>query len=183
MAPFAGSLTRLAPLAIVCGLTAGCAAVLTGCDEKTSSDVATAKIGGKTFHLEIVADPAKRTLGLGKRTVDLEEDGGMIFVFPAAQPESFVMRDCKFTIDILFLDGTGRILAMHSMPAEAPRSAEEGEDNPAGDAAYNARLTKYPSRYPSQFVVEIKGGKIKELGLKETDKVTADFDGLKKLAR
>ena len=47
MAPFASNLTRFSPIAIVCFAAVGCATVLPGCDEKTSSDIATVKIAGK----------------------------------------------------------------------------------------------------------------------------------------
>lgn len=155
---------------------------LPGCDEKVSSDVATVKVKGKTFHLEIAADDDKRFLGLGKRK-SIDDDGGMVFVFPEAQVRDFVMRDCECDIDIIYLDGAGRILSMHAMKFEDPRGADEQPDKDGFNEKYDARLKKYSSRYPSQIVVELKGGKIKELGLTETDKITLDADGLKKLAR
>ncbi|MGE3107561.1 MAG: DUF192 domain-containing protein [Phycisphaerales bacterium] len=162
---------------------------LVGCDEKTSSDVATVKIKGQTFHLEIAADPDKRYLGLGKRKT-IEDDGGMIFVFPPAdiRVQSFLMRDCETDIDIIYLDGSGRVLSMHHMPKEPPRNTEtEKADDPKMDEAYHARLPKYSSRFPSQIVIELKGGKLEELtskyGLKESDKVDLDVEALKKLAR
>ncbi len=156
---------------------------LPGCDEKASSDVATVTIKGKKFNLEIVADDEKRYLGLGKRT-EIDADGGMIFVFPQPAVQSFVMRDCLVDIDIIYLDGGGRILAMHAMKKEKPRDEQtEKADDPEADKRYNDRLPKYPSRFPSQIVIELKGGMIKELGLTESDKISLDIEGLKKLAR
>lgn len=185
MAPFTSTLTRFSPVAIVCFAALGCATVLPGCDEKTSSDIATVKVGGKTFHLEIVATPEKQFLGLGKRTAPVEDDGGMIFVFPQAEVRNFVMRDCKFPIDILYLDGNGRILTALAMVPEDPRKADGSEDadKDGFNAIYDARLKQYNSRYPSQLVVELQGGMIQKLGIKDNDVVKLDAEGLKKLAR
>src|SRR5688572_16150643 len=100
MAPFPGS-ARVIP-AMVCFVGVGAAALLAGCDEKTDASVAKVELGGKKFLLEIVSDPDKRFLGMGKRE-SVEEDGGMLFVFPSSENgvKSFVMRDCLIDIDII----------------------------------------------------------------------------------
>jgi len=184
MAPLTSNLTRFSPVAVVCFAALGCTTVMPGCDQKASSDIATVKIAGKTFHLEIAAEPEKQFLGLGKRK-SIDEDGGMIFVFREPEVRDFVMRDCSIPIDILYLDGSGRVLKMHAMVPEEPRKADgtEDADKDGFNALYDARLTKYSSRYPSQLVVELKGGKIKEIGVKENDMVKLDAEGLKKLAK
>jgi uncharacterized membrane protein (UPF0127 family) len=155
--------------------------LLRGCDEKTSADVAAVKIAGKPFHLEIAATDAVRFLGLGKRT-HIEDDGGMIFVFTNAEKRDFVMRDCPIPIDILYLDGSGRVLTTYTMTPEAPRGADEAEGTPGGDA-YNAKLKRYPSRFATQLVVELQGGMIPKLGVKEGDLVQLKAEELKKLAK
>lgn len=182
MAPFAGS----ARFVMVMGAAgAGAMALLGGCNEKLDQNVAKVELGGKQFFLEIVADDDKRYLGMGKREADLEEDGGMLFVFPNNQVsvKSFVMRDCKFDLDIIFLDSAGRILAMHNMKAEPPRQADEMPEAPGGDEKYNDRLKKYPSRFATQFVIEIKGGMLQSLNLKEGELVKQNWEELKKMAR
>lgn len=155
--------------------------MLRGCDEKTSANIATVKIAGKPFHLEIAATDDVRFLGMGKRT-HIEDDGGMIFVFTDAQKRDFVMRDCPIPIDILYLDGSGRVLSEYTMTPEAVRGADEAEGTPGGDA-YNARLKRYPSRFATQLVVEVKDGTIQKLGVKEGDLVQLRADELKKLAK
>lgn len=169
-------------LAIMAALSLAACATLPGCDEKTAAGVATVTIKGKKFHLEIAADNDKRYLGLGKRT-SIDDDGGMIFVFPEPSVQAFVMRDCPIDIDIIYVDAAGRILAKHAMTKEDPRRPDESADMPSQDTAYNDRLKRYPSRYPCQFVIEIQGGMIAKLGLTDSDKVTFDADALKKLAR
>lgn len=69
------------------------------------------------------------------------------------------MRDCPIDIDIIFLDPSGRITAMHHMPAEPPRDPEtEPETGVPSTDKYEQRLKRYPSRYPAQFVIELAGG-------------------------
>lgn len=184
MAPLASNLTRFSPIAIVCFAALGCATVMPGCDEKASSDLATVKIAGKTFHLEVAAFGEKRYLGLGKRN-HIDDDGGMIFVFRQPDVQNFVMRDCTIPIDILYLDGSGRVLTMHNMLPEAPRNADHTEDADAQgeNKLYDYRLKQYNSRYPSQIIIELQGGMIQKIGVKENDKVILDAEGLKKLAK
>ena len=176
--------TRLIPL-LLSAVPLGAVLFAAGCDEKPDDNTAKMDVGGKTYFLEIVADPDKRYLGLGKRDTDLQDDGGMLFVFPDSEVavQQFVMRDCKFDIDIIFLDKAGRVLKTHAMKKEDPRGPNERESVPEEDAVYHNRLKKYSSKFPSQFVIEIKGGSLKSLKVKEGDLIKYDWDALKKRAR
>jgi len=159
-------------------LVAGCA-VVTGCDQSgVSNDTAKVGIGGKTFFLEVANTDATRFRGLSERTT-IAADGGLIFVFPTgrAAVQGFVMRDCPIPIDIIYLDATGRVLAMHAMLPEPPRDPAKGEGTPAdtSNRAYDARLKQYSSRFPAQFAIELAGGTIKTLSIKEGDKIELDL--------
>lgn len=141
------------------------------------------RVGGKTFKLELADNQTTRFKGLSDRTV-IAKDGGMLFVFP--QPiESlhFVMRDCPIPIDIIFLDASGRITAMHAMVPEEPRRPDEPKTENPLDDKYEARLKRYPSRYAAQFAIELAGGAIKGLSLKEGDRIDMDLPRLKKAAK
>jgi uncharacterized protein len=153
-----------------------------GCDDKTAAGVESVKLGGKWFHLEVSDTDEKRFQGLSGRT-EIADDGGMLFVFQRAIPLQFVMRDCRIPIDILFLDASGRIVAMHQMAVEEPRRPDEPKTEDPADDKYEQRLRRYPSRFSSQFVIEIKGGTLPSLGLKEGDKVTLDTERLKAAAK
>ncbi len=183
MVAFPGTLKLMFAMMMLTGAMVG-----SGCVEKdtVSTGVATVKVGGKTCFLEIAADPDTRMKGLGGRT-QIEDNGGMIFVFPATQVmvQSFVMRDCPIDIDIIYTDGVGRMLAMHEMKKEAPRdpAKDEGKEGDMTNAAYDKRLPRYSSRYPATFAIELKAGSIKTLGLKEGDLAVFDHAALKKLAR
>lgn len=151
-----------------------------------SGSVATVKINGQAYKLEIAATDAVRLKGLGQRT-SIPEDGGMIFVFPPSQVrvQEFLMRDCPINIDIIYLDGAGRVLSFHEMKAELPRDPAKGEGTigEIGNAAYEGRLKRYSSRYPATFVIELKEGSIKKLGVKDGDLIELDAPGLKSMAR
>jgi len=152
------------------------ALALCGCDQKAGADVARVKIAGHSYFLEVAATDEVRYKGMGGRTF-IEDDGGMIFIFRAPMTLGFVMRDCPIAIDILFLDGSGRVVAAHEMKAEEPRRVGET------DTAYDNRLKQYPSRFAAQFVVELKEGSIRKLGVKEGDLLEFDAAGLKARAK
>ncbi len=183
----------------------GVAAVLAGCDEppkdkgapkqpgSNTPDEAREKVtvGGKTFTLELALDDQTRFRGLSGRT-HIDADGGMLFVFPSARNSYFVMRDCPIPIDIIFLDPTGRVTAAHKMEPEEPRGADEKELSAPYPGApewtwvnekYEDRLKHYPSRYDAQFVIELAGGTLDSLKLREGDQVKLDVAALKKRAR
>lgn len=189
MAPFIRMILSAAIMTVIAAAAAGCSAQASG-DGAASTSPPMANlpktkaeperipvtIAGRTFKLEPALDDPTRTKGLGSRD-KIADDGGMVFVFPVAAQRDFVMRDCPIPIDIMYLDGAGRILSMHAMTPEKPRG--DGETNDA----YEDRLPRYPSRFPTAVVVELRGGMIKELGLKPGDKLTFDIPGLKARAR
>jgi uncharacterized membrane protein (UPF0127 family) len=164
---------------------------LSGCDEPPAdSNVVDVTVGGKVFHLELALDDQSRFKGLSGRT-EIKADGGMLFVFPRSMKREFVMRDCPVAIDIIFLDGSGRIVAMHNMQPETARTKEEETLNTTGvNDTYEKRLKKYSSKYACQFVIELKGGTINAgddtkpgLKLAESEKIELDLAALKKRAK
>lgn len=186
MASLNGQAWMIAARWTVAVLVAAAPLALVGCDNEAGTSVARVKAGGKTFTLELALEDATRFKGLSGRT-HIEDDGGILFVFPPSQVrvQGFVMRDCPIPIDIIYLDGAGRVLTTHAMVPEAPRGEGEGtpgESNP--NMKYNTRLKQYSSRYPATFVIEVKGGTLPGLNLKEGDKVEIDdLEGLKKRAK
>ncbi len=159
-------------------------------------------IEGKEFNLEAALDIKTRFHGLSDRT-EIKPDGGMIFVFTdkEAKVQEFVMRDCPVPIDIIYLDRSQRVTAVYAMQPEEKRSEEEKvRSAPEGypdwaktNDAYENRLKKYSSKYPAQFVIELKGntldigedpekGKNKRLKVKPGDKIDLPAADLKKWA-
>ncbi|MEN0021608.1 MAG: DUF192 domain-containing protein, partial [Planctomycetota bacterium] len=80
-------------------------------------------------------------------------------------------------IDIIFLDGSARVVAMHQMVMEEP----QGEDETFEE--YEARLKRYNSRFPSQFVIELQGGMLDQITVAQGDRIELDVAGLKSRAR
>ncbi len=158
-------------------------------DDKPALEKVT--IAGRTFMLELALEDQTRFRGMSGRT-EIAADGGMLFVFKDPKVQEFVMRDCPIAIDIIYLDGSGRVTAAYKMAPEPPRSAEEavltvpfpGAPQWSGtNLAYEKRLKKYSSRFASQYVIELKGNTLDELKLKEGDKIELDRAKLKKLAK
>ncbi len=133
-------------------------------------------IAGETFRLELAVTEKSRARGLGGRTT-IDADGGMLFVFRHARQRTFWMKDCRFDIDVMFLDDRGRITAVHRMKKQPPRADDESV------AAYEDRLKHYPSRGPARFVIELKTGSIDRLKVKPGQTIKLDLSRLKKKAR
>jgi hypothetical protein len=133
-------------------------------------------IGGESFALELALDPATRQRGLSGRA-DLPRNAGMFFVFPSPRPLAMVMRDCPEPIDVAFLDGEGRVVALHGMHPEPPRRAGESA------MQYERRLPAYPSGVPAQFAVEVAGGRLAQLGVRVATRLVFDAAALAARAR
>lgn len=144
--------------------------IIAGCQQTPlSPGTQTVQIAGQTFHLELATDNAKRFQGLSDRA-QIADDGGMLFVFPSARELAFVMRRCLVPIDLIYLDTTGRIVALHAMAVE-PYDRSDHE------------LKHYRSGWPAQFAIELQGGMIEKLKLKIGQIIKLPVDELKQLAR
>ena len=150
-------------------------AAAAGCSEvRSNGQRETIIIKGEVFRLEVAADEATRSRGLMHRQ-SIPEDGGMLFIFPRPEYQSFWMGYCLVDIDIIYLDAQGRVTATHRMEAQAPQGKDETV------AEYEARLHErsYPSYFPAQFVIELKGGWLDRLNLQMEDKIDLDLPRLK----
>ncbi|MEE9130258.1 MAG: DUF192 domain-containing protein [Phycisphaerales bacterium] len=131
-------------------------------------------IGEETFNLEVAANEKSRAEGLMNRE-KIDDDGGMIFIYKRAQVRSFWMKNCLVDIDLLYLDGRGRIVSIHKMKKEPPR----GENEPVVE--YERRLKRYPSRRPAQFIIELKAGSIDRLKPKVGQTIELDLPKLRRI--
>ena len=130
-----------------------------------------------TFWLEIAADTHSIENGLMGR-VSIDNDGGMIFVFAEPRMAFFWMKDCLVDIDIIFLDTSGYVIALHEMKKEPPRNASE-ESEPV----YEQRLKRYESLRPVHLAIELQAGMIEKLGIQPRGKLDLNLTGLKALAK
>ena len=152
--------------------------MLVGCSKSpvVVGGVMPVEISGRTFQLEIVADNDSRNVGLGGRK-SLAPEEGMLFSFTDTKLRSFVMRDCHIDIDIIFLDSSGRITAMHHMPTEEPKRADETQNQ------YEVRLRKYTSRFNARFAIELVGGMLEELALENGQQIKLDTEYLESITK
>ena len=78
-------------------------------------------------------------------------------------------------IDIMYLDGRGRIVEAYEMTKEPPRAESESE------LAYEYRLKHYSSRAAALFAIELKPGSMKRLNLKKGQRITLDLAKLRRI--
>ena len=71
-------------------------------------------IGQHALVAEVAASPETRERGLMFR-YDLKDNEGMLFVFPAAQRQSFWMKNTPLPLSIAFIDAKGKILNIRDM--------------------------------------------------------------------
>ena len=151
-------------------------ALLAGCASSPPATHVDLIIADQTFHLEIAKDLNARREGLMNRDV-LEDNQGMIFIFPDALERSFWMKNCLIPIDIIFLDSRGTITSLYEMTVEPPKDVEES------DFDYEQRLQNYWSYGPARFAIEFNAGTIKDLNLEINDRIPLELDTLRNMAR
>jgi len=109
---------------------------------------------GKTspvLYLEVADTPAKRTQGLMYRKV-LEDNGGMLFVFPSESEHNFWMRNTYVPLDMIHVGRDQKIVGiLENRPVLSEESKGVGE--------------------PALYVVEIRGGLSKQWGLEPGSKL------------
>ena len=126
---------------------------LGGCDEPSPAGLPMAKIkiGTQIFQIEVARTDAQQEKGLMERD-SMPDDHGMIFIFPAEHLQSFWMKNTRFPLDIVFLDGSGKVVSIRSMKA------------------YD--ITPTSSDAPAQYAIEIQKGAASACGVKIGDAVT-----------
>lgn len=117
---------------------------------------ATIKIGGREARV-LVADTYNHRLKGWSDRKDMGQYGGMLFVFPDRGQHAMVMRDMRFPLDIVWLDGNKVIDIAPNLPPEPGILEEE--------------LTVYRARAASTLVLELPAGFKEQTGLKIGDEV------------
>lgn len=112
-------------------------------------------VGGMKFTVEVADTPQKRAEGLMFRE-NIPDDFGMLFIFESEDYQSFWMKNCKVSLDIIYLNGGKEIVDMY---INVPPCKEEP-------------CASYPSRERAQYVLELRGKRALELKLKNGDRVS-----------
>jgi len=91
-----------------------------------------------TFDIELASSPYERQTGLMYRET-MKENQGMLFVFEAAAPRSFYMKNTLIPLDLIFLNANLEIISIQKNTI--PKS-----------------MDPIPSNGDAQYVLEIIGG-------------------------
>ncbi len=108
------------------------------------------------LRLEVADKYEERRKGLMHRHT-LEEETGMLFIFPGERDRSFWMKNTFIPLDIIFADSNGTIVKIH----EAEPQPFTGEKN----------LRRYRSGTPAKYVIETRQGFSRKHGIEEGDTV------------
>ena len=142
---------RLHPLlALPLLLVSACSAGPTTATAPATFPTVAIIIGSKTFTVEIAADLAAREQGLMNRD-KMENEHGMIFLFPHSGIYKFWMKDTKIPLDLLFLDNAGKVVHIVTLQP--------------GD------LVGFENYTPTRYVIELNAGVAKSLNLKTGDTI------------
>jgi len=106
--------------------------------------------GPRRFTVEVADDDLERQRGLMFR-LEMADDHGMLFVFPAERRRAFWMKNTPLALDLVFVGGDGRVRAV--LPGE-PYSTD----------------TISPAA-PARFVLELQAGTAKTAGIAVGDRL------------
>lgn len=120
--------------------------------------VATAS-GTHDFWVEIADDEESRRRGLMFRP-PLEDDRGMLFQFEAASEQAFWMKDTPSSLDIVYIAPNGKIVSISA--STTPYSEQP-----------------LPSYGAANGVLEVRAGRMTEIGARAGDTVQHPFFGTK----
>ena len=115
---------------------------------------ATTEIAGETISLEVAQTPEQQATGLMFRE-SLPDNRGMLFPFTSARLARFWMKNVSISLDMVFLNGD-RIVGIAS---DVPPCRTEPCPVYGPDALVDR-------------VIELRGGRAKELGIEAGDTIT-----------
>ncbi len=110
----------------------------------------------RTIAIEVADTDSSRGRGLMQRS-EIPDDTGMLFVFPAAEPQAFYMANTPRSLDIQFYSADSTLLnvAENTTPYSLGNVLSEGA---------------------AQFVVEVPAGASRRIGLVAGDRITWTLD-------
>jgi uncharacterized protein len=118
---------------------------------------AQAEMAGQRIMLEVARTPQQQAMGLMYRT-SLADNRGMLFAFNPPQPVNFWMKNTLIPLDMVFLrNGEVKAIAANVPPCTATPCPTYGADVPIDQ------------------VIELRGGRAAEIGLKVGDRVSIKF--------
>lgn len=104
--------------------------------------------GERAFTIEIADDQSERSAGLMFRET-MDDDHGMLFVFPDSSQLGFWMKNTPMPLDLIFIGQDGRVRDI--LPGEPFSEALIATDE------------------PTRFVLELKRGQAEKSGIRDGD--------------
>lgn len=117
---------------------------------------ATVQIGGQTLSVLVANSFQHHKAGWSNKNT-MEKYQGMLFIFSDRGQHTMVMRDMRFPLDILWIDGS-QVVDIAPNLAPEPGKTE-------------AELIPYFSRVPSNLVLELPAGFAVKYGVRVGDEV------------
>ena len=105
-----------------------------------------------TFDIEIAITEYATQTGLMYRN-SMKNSQGMLFVFDDVIPRSFYMKNTKFPLDLIFIDGYEKIVSFQ-------QNAQPFNEAPL------------PSNVPAKYVLEINAGLVDKLAITVGDSIS-----------
>jgi len=116
-------------------------------------------VGNAAIEVEVAETPLAREKGLSGRE-KLDQNKGMLFVFPKKDYYPFWMKEMNFPIDIIWIDND-RVVDI-SYNVAAPSTVSEF-------------FKTYQPKEPVNFVLEVNAGFSKEYNVKVGDRVKIEY--------
>lgn len=113
---------------------------------------------GRRFDVELATTSKEQALGLMFRD-SMDEDHGMLFIFPGSATRSFWMKNTRIPLDIFYFDENLRLVnvAQNVKPCHVQQCPVYNSDGPA------------------RYVLELNAGKAAELAVKPGDELVLDL--------
>ncbi len=125
---------------------------------------ATVRIGGAVVDAEVAHTSSERQRGLSFRD-GLAPGTGMLFVYSGADYRTFWMKDMRFCIDIVWIEG-GQVVG----------AVQNACPSPAGTP--DSQLPRYTSPVPVRYALEVPAGWLARNGLGRGAPVTITWTGI-----
>ncbi len=113
----------------------------------------------KCFNVEVAKANEEQSKGLSGRK-KLEDDSGMLFIFEEMEKYSFWMKNTLMSLDIIWIDENNKVVFIKENAK--PCKSEI--------------CTSFTPSHNAKYVLEINGGKVKEIGLKVGDEINFSED-------
>lgn len=109
---------------------------------------------GERFTVDLAETSEQQSLGLMFRE-EMDDDHGMLFLFPVEGMRSFWMKNTRISLDIFYFDEQLKLVSV----SENARPCK------------TQRCPTYPSKGPAKYVLELNAGKAAALGVKTGDEL------------